>query len=320
MYMNYSSASLFPNQFFRNPKPFIKWVGGKGQLIPQIESYLPFDFSQWNDVTYIEPFVGGGAMLFQMLAKYTNIKKAVINDINPYLCQCYTVLRDKPNELINILQDIEHYYKCLPNEESRKDYFLYQRQLFNEGGFDDVTSSANFIFLNKTCFNGLYRENKKGHFNVPFGRYNNPCICDTETILADSHILAKVEIVCGDFANTFDYAKGKTLFYLDPPYRPLTPTSNFTSYTKYRFNDTEQYRLKKFCDKINANGFYFLLSNSDGLSAPMNDDFMDKLFANYNIARVWATRNVNSDATKRGKLSEVLVRNYRETITPVLSL
>ena len=294
-------------------KPFIKWVGGKTQLLEQLDDKLPADFGNWENVTYIEPFVGGGAMLFYMLQRYTNICHAVINDVNSDLTTCYRIVRDFPIQLIQSLQDIEQSYLSLRTEESRRDFYLTMRARYNEKNHHPVVNTTLFFFLNRTCFNGLYRVNKSGAFNVPFGKYTNPTICDPETILRDSELLQNVEILNGDFENTFGYANGNTLFYFDPPYRPLSNTSSFNDYTKDAFNDDAQVRLKRYCDRINETGYYFMLSNSDCKGKNEIDDFFDVLYGEYQIGRVWASRSVNSNASKRGKLTEILVHNYEET-------
>lgn len=288
-------------------KPFVKWVGGKSQLIEQLEALLPADFDRWKDVTYIEPFVGGGAMLFYMLQAHPNIQKAVINDINPNLTTCYKVVRDNPSDLVNSLRAIQEEYYTLLAEESRKDFYLSMREEFNSKSLDPIRNTTLFFFLNRTCFNGLYRENKSGLFNVPFGRYDKPTICDAATIYADSELLKKVEILTGDYQDTFAQAKTQTLFYFDPPYRPLNNTSSFNDYTKETFNDLAQVRLKEFCDKVVAAGYHFMLSNSD-----CKDGFFDDLYGQYVIERVWASRSVNANASKRGKLTEILVHDYKE--------
>lgn len=296
-----------------NVKPFIKWVGGKSQLIEQLDAQLPADFDSLEDVTYIEPFVGGGAMLFYMLQHYPNINHAIINDINPDLTTCYRTVRDNPKELIASLQDIENTYFSLNTEEARKEFFMVVRNRYNEKNLDPIENTTKFFFLNKTCFNGLYRVNKKGLFNVPFGRYSNPTICNPETILKDSELLQRVEILNGDFEGTFEYAQGNTLFYFDPPYRPLNDTSSFNNYAKEAFNDDAQIRLKKYCDRINDAGFKFMLSNSDSKSVNREDNFFDVLYAAYQIERVLASRSINSNPNKRGELTEILVRNYANT-------
>lgn len=291
-------------------KPFIKWVGGKSQLIEQLTNLLPADFDNWKDVTYIEPFVGGGAMLFHMLQNHPNITHAVINDINTDLITCYKTIRDNPHELINALKKTQQEYYSLTSEEERKAYFLASRDRYNEKDLDAIENTVKFIFLNRTCFNGLYRVNKSGSFNVPFGRYTNPQICDEVTILKDSELLKRVSILNVDFEGTFEYAKGNTLFYFDPPYRPLSDTSSFNDYTKDSFNDDAQIRLKEYCDKIDESGFKFMLSNSDCKGKNEEDMFFDILYRDYNIERVWASRSINANPQKRGKLTEILVRNY----------
>ena len=294
-------------------KPFIKWVGGKTQLIGQLDELLPANFEQMDNVTYIEPFVGGGAMLFYMLQRYPNIRQAIINDINGDLTTCYQTVRDYPEELIASLRDIQEAYNELLTEEGRKDFFMAARARYNEKNLDPIENTTKFFFLNRTCFNGLYRVNKKGLFNVPFGKYVNPQIYDEETIRLDSELLRRVEILNGDFERTFEYANGNTLFYFDPPYRPLSDTSSFNDYTKESFNDDAQIRLKEFCDRINDAGYMFMLSNSDCKGKNEEDNFFDVLYADYHIERVWAARYINSNPTKRGKLTEILVHNYNET-------
>lgn len=294
-------------------KPFIKWVGGKSQLIEQLDAQLPADFGNWENVTYIEPFVGGGAMLFYMLQRYPNIQHAIINDINSDLAVCYRTVRDTPEQLIESLMDIENAYLALETEDGRKDFFLAARDRYNEKNLDAIENTTKLFFLNRTCFNGLYRVNKKGLFNVPFGKYDNPTICDPKTIRKDSELLQRVEILNGDFEITFEHAHGNTLFYFDPPYRPLSDTSSFNNYVKEAFNDDAQIRLKEFCDRINEAGFRFMLSNSDCKGKHESDNFFDVLYQAYQIERVWASRSINSNPKKRGKLTEILVHNYFET-------
>ncbi len=289
-------------------KPFIKWVGGKTQLIESIEKALPKNFSDIKNVTYIEPFVGGGAILFWILQQYPNITTSVINDINPDLTTAYKTIKETPFELCDFLQIIQDEYLPL-DENKRKEYYLNKRERFNTKLLDPVENTALFIFLNRTCFNGLYRVNSKGLFNVPFGRYANPKICDKQTIFADSEILQKVEILTGDFEDTLKYATNNSLFYFDPPYKPLSATSSFNSYTKEDFNDLEQIRLRDFCEKIDLLGYNFILSNSDVKGKNPNDNFFDDLYKQFSIKRVFATRMVNANAEKRGKLTELLITN-----------
>ena len=286
-------------------KPFIKWVGGKGQLIEQLEALLPADFEKWEDVTYIEPFVGGGAMLFYMLQTHPNITRAVINDINSDLTTCYQIVRDHPKELVESLAAKQAEYYSLPTEMARRAFYLGERLEFNKKNLDPIENTTLFFFLNRTCFNGLYRVNKSGLFNVPFGKYETPTICDANTIFADSEILQRVEIMTGDYQQTLQAAHGNTLFYFDPPYRPLNATSSFNDYTKEAFNDLAQKRLKEFCDQVEAAGYKFMLSNSD-----CKDGFFDGLYEGYDIQHVWALRSVNANPNKRGKLTELVIRNY----------
>ena len=291
-------------------KPFIKWAGGKTQLLTQFENILPHNLEEAEHFTYIEPFVGGGAMLFHMLQKYTNIGRVIINDINPNLITAYRVIRDTPKRLITNLKILQREFRQNSNEEARKEYFLRIRKSYNEDTHNDVTNTAMFIFLNRTCFNGLYRVNSKGYFNVPFGKYTNPTICDEELLLEDSKILQNVEILCGDYTLIERYVDNNTFIYFDPPYRPLSTTSSFTSYSKENFDDTEQTRLAHFFARLSRYGCKMMLSNSDCCAQNPNDTFFENLYGNFIIDKVHASRFVNAIPSKRGKLTEILVRNY----------
>jgi DNA adenine methylase len=297
-----------------NAKPFIKWVGGKGQLISSIEKSLPKEVYGYSNMTYIEPFVGGGAMLFWILENIPTVKKAVINDINSDLTIAYRTVKEKVYELIVMLKNIQKEYQSLNSEESRKEYFLKMRERYNTKSLENIENTALFIFLNRTCFNGLYRVNSRGLFNVPFGKYTNPTICDESTLLLDSELLQRVEILTGDFEQTLNYATENSLFYLDPPYKPLSQTSSFNSYAKEEFNDAEQIRLKRFCDKLNDRDCMWILSNSDVKSKDPNNDFFDDLYSHYQINRVWASRSVNANPDKRGKLTELLITNHKRDL------
>lgn len=290
-------------------KPFLKWAGGKGQLLSSIESSLPEEIHEWKSFTYIEPFVGSGAVLFWMIKNFPNLRKAVINDVNSDLTNAYTEIKENPKELIKKLQVLQNKYYKLSDEESRKDFFLSKRETFNTRNLNDLDNTAILIFLNRTCFNGLYRVNSKGKFNVPFGKYITPKICDEQTISADSEALQKVTILKGDFEKTISYADGNTLFYLDPPYKPISETSHFTSYSIDKFDDKDQERLKQFCDLIHKKEFYFILSNSDLRNRDKSNNYFDNLYSNYNIERVKAYRNINAIGTKRGKIYELLITN-----------
>ena len=297
-----------------NSKPFLKWAGGKGQLLSQLNALLPEGLSDRKAFTYIEPFVGGGAMLFHMLRRFPNIEKVVINDINPHLVTAYQTIKDNPDELIERLANIEKHYYSLETEEERKSFYLEAREIFNEKELDRIDRTKYLIFLNRTCFNGLYRVNSKGKFNVPFGSYSHPIICNEETILADSESLNSVDVIIlnGDFADTVNYmGDGYNFFYFDPPYRPLNATSSFNSYAKEDFNDDEQIRLRDFCDSLDRRlGVNWMLSNSDCSAKNPEDTFFEVIYANFYINRVYASRAINANPAKRGKLTELLISNY----------
>lgn len=289
-------------------RPFIKWAGGKTQLLGDIKESLPSDFHHKDRVTYVEPFVGGGAVLFWILQEYPNITRAVINDINEELICTYRVIRDDVEGLVTKLAQFQTEYLPL-DEARRKGYYLAKRERFNKKNASDIETAALFIFLNRTCFNGLYRVNSKGLFNVPHGKYSHPKICDEDTLRADSAILQKVEILCGDFTRTATYAGDNVLYYLDPPYRPLTETSAFTSYSKDGFDDAEQMRLRDFCAHISEHKSLFVASNSDPRNVDGKDDFFDKLYDRFSIKRVPASRMINSRGSGRGVISEIMISN-----------
>jgi DNA adenine methylase len=292
-------------------KPFVKWVGGKTQLLPTIGQAVLRATDSLPEFTYVEPFVGGGAVLFWILENAPNVNRAVINDINGDLVTTYTTIRDNTGALIARLREIEKKYKSLATEERRREFYLDRRNDFNARNTDAIENSALFIFLNRTCFNGLFRVNSKGLFNVPFGRYENPKICNEDTLLADSVLLQKVEILAGDFEDTLAFADKGAFFYIDPPYKPLSRTSSFNSYAKEEFGDREQIRLKQFCDALNERGSLWMLSNSDVKSSDPEDTFFDDLYSQYEINRVRASRVVNANPEKRGKLTELLINNCR---------
>lgn len=293
-------------------KPFIKWAGGKTQLAERILELFPADFFE-KGRTYVEPFVGGGAMLFRVLRAFPNLDRIIVNDINPQLANAYACVRDNPEKLVRELGKLERaFFSAADFVDARQKFFLARREEFNRSRGNGVRAAALLIFLNRTCFNGLYRVNSRGEFNVPFGRYVRPKICDEETIFADSALLQNCEILCGDYAETFSKICGNALFYLDPPYKPLSKTSNFNAYAKENFDDAEQIRLRDFCKKLNAAGARWILSNSDARDENSGESFFEKLYAGFRIRRVPATRMINADPAKRGKLSELLISNFPE--------
>lgn len=289
-------------------KPFVKWAGGKSQLLDEIKKSLPKKIHQLNELTYIEPFVGGGAVLFWILQEYPNIRRAIINDINKELICTYNVIKNNVHKLIRELDVLQSQYtSCGPEE--RKSFFLEKRALYNTHAISEIETASLFIFLNRTCFNGLYRVNSKGEFNVPHGKYANPKICDKDNLLAVSKLLQRVEITCGDFEETEKYANKETIYYLDPPYKPLSETSSFTSYTKDGFNDLEQIRLRDFCSRITQKGAIFLASNSDPKEEKTGESFFEKIYHQFMIKRVSATRLINANPNCRGVVSEIMITN-----------
>jgi DNA adenine methylase len=294
----------------RNAKPFLKWAGGKTQLINDIEKALPQKVFS-DKFTYIEPFVGSGAVLFWMLNNFPNLQKAVINDINEDLINTYKTIASRPKELISILEILQNEFHGLEGQdEEKKEYYYLKRDLYNKRKEEQSGQAALFIFLNRTCFNGLYRVNRKNEYNVPMGSYKRPTICDKENILAVSVALQKVELLCGDYVMTLNEATTNSFFYFDPPYKPLSNTSSFNSYAKDEFNDEEQIRLRNFCSKLEKLGYKWMLSNSDVKGKDTSDDFFDDLYSEFSISRIKARRSINSNPEKRGELNELLITNY----------
>ena len=290
-------------------KPFVKWVGGKSQLVEQIEKLLPTGGE--NRLTkYAEPMVGGGALFFSVLSKY-NFEELYISDINDELINAYQTVKNDVDNLIAKLNEMQMLF--LPMDENGRKYFYYTvRERFNSTALTEETATekaAQFIFLNKTCFNGLYRVNRKGQFNVPMGAYKNPTICDDENLRNIHEALKNVTIVCGDYSLSKSFIDKDTFVYIDPPYRPISETSGFTSYNSDVFDDNEQIRLSEFIDEINFSGAKIVLSNSDPKNVNEEDNFFDDLYKNYKINRVEASRAINSKGDKRGKINELLICN-----------
>ena len=291
-------------------KPFLKWAGGKGQLIDEIEKFYPFD-KKINK--YAEPFIGGGAVLFDILNKF-ELEKIYISDVNKELVNCYIVIKENVHELIKKLKKLEDEF-LVRGKEDRKIYYYEKREKFNklklENNNEKINRATLMIFLNRTCFNGLYRVNKKGLFNVPMGDYKNPKICDEENLINVSNKLRNVEIIYGDYRKSYDFIDENTFVYFDPPYRPLNQTSSFTSYTEYIFGDKEQIELSEYFRILNKKGAKLLLSNSDPKNVDINDEFFDNLYKEFDIKRIEASRAINSKGEKRGKVTEVLISNIQ---------
>lgn len=301
-----------------NARPFLKWAGGKTQLLKEFEKRLPHPILESKIIkSYIEPFVGGGALFFFLKNKYI-INKSFLFDINPELIIAYKVIQKDYKKLIDVLREIENIH-LKKSESERKEHYYKIRTLYNtqmyEFNYDDyndewIERTKYLIFLNKTCFNGLFRQNLKGEFNVPFGRYKNPKILDEPNIVAVNKSLKNTEIFCADFTDSNKFIEKESFVYLDPPYRPLSRTSNFTTYAKSGFLDEDQFRLAEFYHKLDKKGAYLMLSNSDPKNIDKRDNFFDNLYKSYNINRITAKRNINSNISKRGEINELIIRNY----------
>ena len=265
-----------------SPRPFLKWAGGKSKLIQQ---YIPHFTKSFH--TYYEPFLGGGSVFFHLLPK-----SAVLTDINPELINVYRCVRDKVEPLISLLA--EH------QQKHNQNYYYRIRQRSYD---TDVEKAARLIYLNKTCFNGLYRENSKGQFNVPIGQYKNPKICHPDLLYSVSAALKSAQIEVRDFEQILNYAKSDDLVYFDPPYYPISTTSNFTAYSRYSFSKDDQIRLRDVFAELARCGVKVMLSNSDC-------EFIRDLYSEFKIHNVSAARAINSNAKKRGKIGEVLVTSY----------
>ena len=292
-------------------RPFLKWAGGKGQLIGDIEPRLPVDLPEGKIDKYVEPFVGGGAVFFYIAQKYASIKRFYLFDINQDLINCYIAVKENVELLIDELARIEEEFLRL-NKVKQKQYYLKIRKSFNSvKDFDfGIQTTAKFIFLNKTCFNGLYRVNKKGLFNVPFGSYKRPTICAAENLRRASAVLQKAEIICGDFLSSKRFINLKTFVYFDPPYRPLNATASFTSYAKGSFSEEDQKRLAMYYKKLDTKGAKLMLSNSDPQNEDPEDNFFEKHYNGFKIDVVKATRAINCKATGRGQINELIIMNY----------
>ena len=291
-------------------KPFLKWAGGKAQILENIKMKYPIELGK-SVSKYAEPFVGGGAVLFDILSNY-DMKEVYISDINRELILTYKIIHKNVDELISHLEHIEANY--LPaSEEKRKALYYKNRERFNylKKTYDESPEiAALFIALNKTCFNGLYRVNSKGEYNVPQGGYKSPRICDEENLIAISKKLRNVQIICGDYKESAQFIDDRTFVYFDPPYRPLTESASFTSYTQDGFGDNEQVELARFIDKMSERGVYIVASNSDPKNTNEHDSFFDELYARHKIFRISASRAINSIGNRRGKINELLISSY----------
>jgi DNA adenine methylase len=292
-------------------KPFLKWAGGKTQLLKQFDAYYPDELHQGKIKKYVEPFVGGGAVFFALMQKYP-IAHSLISDINSDLILTYRTIQQEPDLLLNILAQYQQQYRQLSTEK-RSQLFYAVRAEFNAQitPYNTALRAAQLIFLNKTCFNGLFRLNAKGGFNVPFGQYHNPTILDRENILAVSRLLQRTEIRQADYHDCFDFIDNNTLVYFDPPYRPVSKTANFTTYSGTVFTDNSQLELAAFFKKLDVEKrAKLMLSNSDPKNQNPDDNFFEDIYAGYSIHRVTANRMINCKAHKRGQMNELLINNY----------
>ena len=295
-------------------RPFVKWAGGKSSLISQLTIFFPFELKDEIINKYVEPFVGGGAVLINILQNY-DIKEVYAFDINKDLINCYNVIKENVDELIKELEIKEKEFIKL-EQEDRQTYFYNIRKEYNSYRLErnelNVKRAGEFIFLNRTCFNGLYRVNKNGEFNVPCGKYKNPTICDSSNLRNLSYLIRNVIFQYGDYKKSEKYIDSNTFVYFDPPYRPLSITSGFTSYTKEDFNDENQKELANFFRRLDKKNAKLMLSNSNPKNTNKNDNFFENIYKGFNINEISAKRMINANAKGRGEISELLITNYEE--------
>lgn len=298
-------------------KPFLKWAGGKSQLLETFANFYPKELETNRIKNYYEPFIGGGAVFFDVVQKYS-IEAAFLFDINEELILTYQVVQKDVNKLVEQLHELQNRYLRL-NQDERSEFFYKVRNEFNKNRLSIeysrysekwITRAAQIIFLNKTCFNGLFRFNSKGEFNVPAGRYKNPKILDEPNLRNVSKTLEIAEIRKADFTEITNLVKPLSFVYFDPPYRPLNKTSSFTSYSKKIFGDDEQEQLAAIFSELHQKGIKLMLSNSDPKNYDPDDCFFDELYKHFNIYRVLAKRSINSVASKRKAIKEIIVTNY----------
>ena len=293
-------------------KPFVKWAGGKGKLLTELRKFYPPKLGT-EIRKYCEPMVGAGAVLFDILNTY-EMDEVMICDSNAELINTYVVIRDNVDNLIDVLSDFEHEH-LKKDDDGRREYYYEKRELFNElikkpAKSNSLQRAALFIYLNRTCFNGLYRVNRQGLFNVPVGAYKKPLICDEDNLRTVSDKIQDVQLVTGDYKQVNDFVDENTFVYFDPPYRPLSKTSDFTAYNVDGFGDKEQIELAEFIKELAARGVKVLASNSDPKNVDEEDNFFDDLYSPLNIYRVHASRAINSKGKGRGKISELVISGF----------
>lgn len=297
-------------------KPFVKWVGGKSQLIPEIVQRLPEYIEKGLPYIYVEPFCGSAAFALHLLESEHPPTAVILNDINTDLVNLYKVIKSNPHELLAYLTNLQSEYDKLEDKEAKQPYYYAKREAFNTRSADPIEHAGLFIFLNRAGFNGLYRVNSKNKFNVPIGSYKKPNFVFEDTILQASKVLSNVEIYNQSYEDTLTHLEQlnsdelPAFFYFDPPYKPLSESSSFTSYSKDSFSDEDQAKLKSFCDLLDEKGYQWLLSNSDTTNVDSENTFFDDMYSEYKVERVKASRNINSKGSKRGQINELLIRNY----------
>lgn len=299
-------------------KPFLKWAGGKTQLLKQITPYLPNALTSGQVKTYVEPFVGSGALFFHVAHTYPTAH-FVIGDTNPELILAYRTIQQAVEPLICHLAELEKAYHQLSPEEQRAFFYTIRAQ-FNEPVFPpdysqpQIERTAQFIFLNRTCFNGLFRVNAKGAFNVPFGSHKNPQICFPQRLRNVTAVLQRTAIYQGDFSQCRSFVNQDTFVYFDPPYKPISPTSGFNAYQRLEFGDEAQANLATFFRELDQTGAKLMLSNSDPQNYDPQNNFFQTLYAGFHLNKIFASRMINSQANKRGKISELLITNYESNL------
>lgn len=298
-------------------KPFLKWAGGKGQLLEQLTAFFPPELQLGTIKRYVEPFIGGGAVFFHVAQTY-DIKEYFIADVNAELILTYKTLQCDVESLIDVLNEMQSAYHRL-SPAKQKEYFYNIRSELNDSRAkidftrfhaEWIERAAQIIFLNRTCFNGLFRVNANGEFNVPFGKYKNPLICSEQNLRTVAELLQRAEIRYGDFTSCEEFVDEHAFAYFDPPYRPISKTASFTSYSRYEFDDAAQLRLAEFYKRLDAAGAKLMLSNSDPKNENQDDHFFEEAYNGFHIERVKASRNINSDGQKRGAIDELLILNY----------
>lgn len=298
-------------------KPFLKWAGGKSQLLEKFYDFYPDEIKSGRINHFFEPFIGGGAVFFDVVQKY-NIQSAFLYDINQELILTWRVVQQDVHKLIDSLDSLQKKYVKL-NDEAQSEFYYKIRDEFNRNlhrinyskyNDDWILRAAQIIFLNRTCFNGLFRLNQKGEFNVPAGRYKNPKILDEQNLVKVSKLLKIAEIKNAGFIAVEADIVENSFVYFDPPYRPISKTSDFTAYSKLKFEDNEQRQLAVLFHRLHKKGIKQMLSNSDPKNNDPDDNFFDEIYKNYNISRIPARRMINSDASKRNAINEIIVTNY----------